>query len=119
MKRPLNKISSHKSKVISAKQNQLANSALVLCIATALVATIASDASAATAGAGAAVNIPFVANLKETVKDIMTGTGSFVIDAMILAGGGWATARTSTPAPIILAILSVFIFEICIKLITD
>ena len=117
MKRPLNKISSHKSKVISAKQNQLANSALVLCIATALVATIASDASAATAGT--AVDIPFVANLKATVKDIMTGTGSFVIDAMILAGGGWATARTSTPAPIILAILSVFIFEICIKLITD
>jgi hypothetical protein len=114
MKRPLNKVKSHKSKGISTKQSLLANSALTLCMVTALVTTMASDANAA----GTAVRLDFVDNLQATVKELMAGAGSFVIDAMILAGGGWATARTSTPAPIILAILSVFIFEICIKLIT-
>ena len=114
MKKPLNKINSQKPKGISTKQNQLANSALTLCMVTALVATIVSDANAA----GTAVQLDFVDNLQATVKELMAGAGSFVIDAMILAGGGYATARTSTPAPIILAILSVFIFEICIKLIT-
>jgi hypothetical protein len=113
MKRPTNKISTHKSKEVAVKQNQLANSILTLCIVTALVATIASDAHAV----GTAVKLDFVDNLEATVKELMQGAGSFVIDAMILAGGGYATARTSTPAPIILAILSVFIFEICIKLI--
>ena len=114
MKKPLNKINSHKSKGISTKQNQLSNSALALCMVTALVATIVSDPNAA----GTAVQRDFVDKLQTTVKELMAGAGSFVIDAMILAGGGYATARTSTPAPIILAILSVFIFEICIKLIT-
>ena len=118
MERPLNKTKNYKLKAISAKQNKLASTALTLCIVTALAAIMASDASAAET-TGQAVDIPFVSNLKETVKQLMTGAGSFVIDAMILAGGGWATARTSTPAPIILAILSVFIFEICVKLITQ
>jgi len=114
MKISQNKIKDQKAGVISTKQNKFANNALTACMLTALAVAITSDASAA----GTAVQLDFVDNLQATVKELMQGAGSFVIDAMILAGGGYATARTSTPAPIILAILSVFIFEICIKLIT-
>ncbi len=114
MNKSINKVNSYKSVEKAGKYSLLTNSVLTVCMVTALAATIPSDAMAA----GTAVEVPFVDNLKETVKDLMTGAGSFVIDAMILAGGGWATVRTSTPAPIVLAILSVFIFEICVSLIT-
>jgi hypothetical protein len=114
MKISQNKIKDQKAGVISTKQNKFANNALTACMLTVLAVAITSDASAA----GTAVQLDFVDNLQATVKELMQGAGSFVIDAIILMGGGWATARTSTPAPIILAILSVFIFEICIKLIT-
>ena len=112
-KKQISKIDRNLNKVTSSNGNYL-GAALTICVATALLTTMASDAIAA----GTAVDVPFVDNLKETVKDLMTGAGSFVIDAMILLGGGWASIRTSTPAPIVLAILSVFIFEICVSLIT-
>ena len=73
-----------------------------------------SDANAA---GGTAVQLDFVDNLTATVKEYMQGAASLVIDAIILAGGGWASAKVSTPAPLIFAIISVMVFEICVKLI--
>jgi hypothetical protein len=114
MKKLITKVRNQKSRAISHKAKSAKDYVVTTCVLSALVLIVANDANAA----GTAVEIKFVDNLHATVKELMQGAGSFVIDAMILAGGGWATARTSTPAPIILAILSVFIFEICIKLIT-
>ena len=114
MKKLIAKVRNQKSRAIPHKGKSAKDYVVTTCMLSALALIIASDANAA----GTAVDIPFVDNLKETVKSLMQGAGSFVVDAMILAGGGWATARTSTPAPIILAILSVLIFEICIKIIT-
>ena len=86
---------------------------LPICMIAAAAIVMVSEANAA----GTAVQLDFVDNLTATVKEYMQGAASLVIDAIILAGGGWGSAKVSTPAPLIFAIISVLVFEICVKLI--
>ena len=102
-----------KSTRILNKKSHLVSGVIAFGITTAFITITANDANAA----GTAAELPFLDDLHETIKSLMTGPGSLIIDAMILAGGGWAAARTSTPAPVFYAVASVFVFEMCTKLI--
>ena len=67
-------------------------------------------------GAGTAVQLDFLDNLGATVKEAMKGAGSLVIDAIIIAGGGVASARASSPVPVLFALGSAGLFELFVKL---
>jgi hypothetical protein len=95
------------------RKTKLPIKVLPICMIAAAAIVMVSEANAA----GTAVQLDFVDNLTATVKEYMQGAASLVIDAIILAGGGWGSAKVSTPAPLIFAIISVLVFEICVKLI--
>ena len=94
------------------KENRML-SMVTTCMLATLFAVVVNDANAA----GTAVTLPFIDSLKETMKSYLQGAGTLIIDAMALVGGAWTTIKTSTPVPLIMAILSVFVFEICLKII--
>ncbi|MDZ5762759.1 hypothetical protein Cyrtocomes_01153 [Candidatus Cyrtobacter comes] len=66
---------------------------------------------------GKAVAIPFLDDLGVTVKEIMNGSGKYIVHAAIIGGGVYATVKASSPAPIIFAIVSSAIFQLFITLI--
>ena len=57
-----------------------------------------------------------VNNLGETVKTLMKGSGSLIIDGIILAGGGFASAKTGSPIPVIGSLVTAGLFELFVKL---
>jgi hypothetical protein len=67
--------------------------------------------------AGQAVSVDVIDNASETMREYMKGAASIIIDGMILVGGGWGSVKTSTPAPLIFAIISVMCFEVLVKII--
>ncbi len=67
--------------------------------------------------AGTVVQIPLLDDLGVTVKDIMNGSGKYVVHAAIMGGGVYGTVRASSPAPIIFAIISSAIFQLFIMLV--
>ena len=66
--------------------------------------------------AGTAVQLDFLDNLGATIKEMLKGTGTLVIDAMMLVGGGWGAARMGSPAPLISALVGVIMFEVITRL---
>ena len=66
--------------------------------------------------AGTAVQLDFLDNLGATVVSAMKGAGSLIIDAIIIAGGGFASARASSPVPVLFALGSAGLFELFVKL---
>lgn len=94
----------------STKYNKLMKAALPL-FGLGILSFIAADSALATD----AVELPFVDKLSATVKEYMNGVGAIVIDGIILLGGGYGAAKTSSPAPLIFAVLSVMLFHICLK----
>lgn len=87
---------------------------ITLCLAALIAILRASDVCAAVPTG--AVDLPFMTALKETLKATIQGTGSYIIDAVAIVVGGFMTAKTSSPAPLILAVVSALIFEICVKI---
>ena len=67
-------------------------------------------------GAGTVVTLTFLDDLGATVVNAMKGAGSLVIDAIIIAGGGFASARASSPVPVLFALGSAGLFELFVKL---
>ncbi len=67
--------------------------------------------------AGTAVEIPFLNDLGATVKEIMAGSGKYIVHAAIIGGGVYATVKASSPAPIIFAIVSSAIFQLFVSLV--
>ena len=66
--------------------------------------------------AGTAVQLDFLDNLGATVVSAMKGAGNLVIDAIIIAGGGFASARVSSPVPVLFSLGSAGLFELFVKL---
>lgn len=97
----------------STKYNKLMKAALPL-FGLGILSFIAADSALAT-DATDVVELPFVDKLSATVKEYMNGVGAIVIDGIILLGGGYGAAKTSSPAPLIFAVLSVMLFHICLK----
>lgn len=98
------------------KVKNIGKGALMLSAAVGLGLVMHEVGYAAEGNAAAAVTLDFVDKLTATVKHYMAGAGSLVIDAILIAGGGWASAKASNPAPVILALVSVMCFEIFVKL---
>ena len=87
-----------------------------IIISAAAVITVSAIGDANAAVPVGAVDLPFMTALKETLKETIQGTGSYIIDAVAIVVGGFMTAKTSSPAPLILSVVSALIFEICVKI---
>lgn len=89
-------------------------SSITMCAATIITVSVIGDANAVIPAG--AVPLPFMDALKATLAATIQGTGSYIIDAVAIVVGGFMTAKTSSPAPLILSIVSALLFEICVKI---
>ncbi|MHC0449356.1 MAG: hypothetical protein ACRY3E_04645 [Candidatus Lariskella arthropodorum] len=78
-----------------------------------VVCTCAMITSSAYA-AESAVQVASIEKLGATIKKILVSDGKLMIDAGIIAAGGYAAVITKSPIALILSIVSAFIFHIAI-----
>ena len=96
----------------NSRYNLLKTSA-VTCSFLAIALLVVNDATAAD---GVAVELDMVKNAGATIKELIKGPGSLIIDGITIIGGGFASAKASSPVPLIFAAVSVICFELFVKL---
>ena len=81
-------------------------------VAALAISTIGFDAFAA----GGAVQIEQIDRLADTVKALLNGKASLIIDGIIIGISGYTAATQRSPAPIIYGLISCAIYHAALKI---